>query len=653
MKPHLLRFALGIMLLLLLAACASAPDAPTPTETPDNLVIATDPPVVTPSPTRTNTPVPPTEEISPTFTITSTATEAVSEALILEQHLYALGFVEVGLVDGIIDDQTTLAIAHFQWLNQLPITGEISPELMRTLEQDNPVTPLVPPPFPARTLAHYLPSGIEINFLSARLDGLGYLDPGDPAFDPFDFNTLTQAAVQDFQRAHGLNPNGMVDYPTWNQIFSPLAINASGETRFLPADEWDWSTVLFPLLKDPIDLAFDGQFLWVLHSSGESAFDNQLLRINPQAGLLNQGTPITIGKTDMPDWEMPPNSEVSAMLFDGNRLWFLIPRSDGPPQIISLIPGSAEKFLHQTFADQLEGGFPGRALGFDGNRIWATDDNRAWAINRQTGRTTHSFEVGWVTRGKMTFDGRCMWMAGQSGLATFHTGGNYPCPGDIHAYSMPSDDVAFDGQRIWSTGERWDSVYWLDIDAGVMGVPVTVGGAPSALTYDGSILWVSNRGDNTVQGIDPTTGSLGPVIPTGRQPSAILREGDNLWVINAGDLTLQRINVADYQIEIIQPTVTPTPTITLTPTLTITPTLPPLTRNLQLTSPQMTGDDVRLLQNQLIDLGYEQIGVADGIFGPLTDEGVRLFQTINDLTVDGIVGPITWGVLFSGEALGP
>lgn len=341
------------------------------------------------------------------------------------------------------------------------------------------------------------------------------------------------------------------------------------------------------------------------------------------------------------------------MLFDGNRLWFLIPRSDGPPQIISLIPGSAEKFLHQTFADNLEFGFPARALGFDGNRIWATDDNRAWAINRQTGRSTHSFEVGWATRGKMTFDGRCMWMVGESGLATFHTGGNYPCPGADFAHSMPSGDVVFDGQRIWSNSESSGAVLWIDVEAGVMGVPVTVGSAPSALAYDGSILWVSNRGDNTVQGIDPATGSLGPVIPTGHRPSAILREGDNLWVINAGDRTLQRINVADYKIEIIQPTVTPTPTITLTPTKTITPTLPPLTRNLRLTSPRMTGDDVRLLQTQLLDLGYEEIGLADGIFGPMTDEGVRLFQSINDLTVDGIVGPLTWGVLFSGEALGP
>lgn len=47
------------------------------------------------------------------------------------------------------------------------------------------------------------------------------------------------------------------------------------------------------------------------------------------------------------------------------------------------------------------------------------------------------------------------------------------------------------------------------------------------------------------------------------------------------------------------------------------------------------GEDVKTLQNKL-NL------IADGIFGPLTDEAVREFQKTNGLTVDGIVGPKTW-----------
>ena len=50
------------------------------------------------------------------------------------------------------------------------------------------------------------------------------------------------------------------------------------------------------------------------------------------------------------------------------------------------------------------------------------------------------------------------------------------------------------------------------------------------------------------------------------------------------------------------------------------------------------GDDVKTLQRKL-NL------VADGIFGPRTEEAVREFQNLHGLTVDGIVGPKTWAAL--------
>lgn len=50
------------------------------------------------------------------------------------------------------------------------------------------------------------------------------------------------------------------------------------------------------------------------------------------------------------------------------------------------------------------------------------------------------------------------------------------------------------------------------------------------------------------------------------------------------------------------------------------------------------GEDVKSLQRKL-NL------IADGIFGPLTDEAVREFQKKNGLAVDGIVGPKTWAAL--------
>jgi uncharacterized protein YgiM (DUF1202 family) len=90
-----------------------------------------------------------------------------------------------------------------------------------------------------------------------------------------------------------------------------------------------------------------------------------------------------------------------------------------------------------------------------------------------------------------------------------------------------------------------------------------------------------------------------------------------------------------------------------TPTSPPLPTIPPLTRNLRLTSPYMSGDDVLQLQQRLLDLGYEEIGTADGTFGPKTDQAVRQFQTLNGLAVDGIVGQTTWEAIFSSTAVSP
>jgi DNA invertase Pin-like site-specific DNA recombinase len=49
---------------------------------------------------------------------------------------------------------------------------------------------------------------------------------------------------------------------------------------------------------------------------------------------------------------------------------------------------------------------------------------------------------------------------------------------------------------------------------------------------------------------------------------------------------------------------------------------------------------VRVLQRQLRRLG-DRPGPIDGLFGPLTERGVRRFQRRSDLRVDGIVGPKT------------
>ena len=56
------------------------------------------------------------------------------------------------------------------------------------------------------------------------------------------------------------------------------------------------------------------------------------------------------------------------------------------------------------------------------------------------------------------------------------------------------------------------------------------------------------------------------------------------------------------------------------------------------------GDDVKGLQQLLIANGFDP-GPVDGDFGPRTNAAVVAYQKARGLTVDGVVGPQTWGAL--------
>lgn len=67
---------------------------------------------------------------------------------------------------------------------------------------------------------------------------------------------------------------------------------------------------------------------------------------------------------------------------------------------------------------------------------------------------------------------------------------------------------------------------------------------------------------------------------------------------------------------------------------------------------------IKAIQNKLNDKGYGPLDVSVGVFGPKTVSAVKLFQAQNTdqngdlLRPDGVVGAITWAVLF-GETTVP
>ena len=59
----------------------------------------------------------------------------------------------------------------------------------------------------------------------------------------------------------------------------------------------------------------------------------------------------------------------------------------------------------------------------------------------------------------------------------------------------------------------------------------------------------------------------------------------------------------------------------------------------------MRGEDVSVVQQLLKDQGYFTYHQITGYFGTITEAAVKAFQKANGLVADGIVGPVTGGVM--------
>ena len=147
------------------------------------------------------------------------------------------------------------------------------------------------------------------------------------------------------------------------------------------------------------------------------------------------------------------------------------------------------------------------------------------------------------------------------------------------------------------------------------------------------------------------TGTVDGQYGTGTYSAVQLFQARNGLTVDgkAGALTLARLFSADAIASgSATPSPSPSPTPTPTPTLPAAST-PTATPSRTLRSGD-TGEDVRLLQQRLIDLGYLK-SKADGIFGSGTVTAVKAFQKANGLTADGVAGSATYRKLYSDSAV--
>lgn len=60
-------------------------------------------------------------------------------------------------------------------------------------------------------------------------------------------------------------------------------------------------------------------------------------------------------------------------------------------------------------------------------------------------------------------------------------------------------------------------------------------------------------------------------------------------------------------------------------------------RTLEVKKPRMNGEDVKAVQNALLDLGFSEVGEADGYYGPMSEGAVKELKKLIGVSVNGYV----------------
>lgn len=554
----------------------------------------------------------------------------------LEQQLLSLGYAEVGLVDGVFDNQDEAAVKHFQLLSNLPIMGGVDEVIRGALEDSNPAPYYLPPAFPGKVSPVSSTTMVcDDHALQDRLAVMGYLQPGSEEWSLGAFGHETRDALMEFQSYYMDEADGIPDLESWKKVFSPIPHWTFGGAM---VSVEDWTTSIYPADQNVVAMAWDGSRLWLAVSKGSYLYENYLIRIDPNE---HPAEAVTIIRPRDCETQY---SQIVNMVYSGGKIWLLYSTdADGNPVPLlqTIDPESGIARTPFEFASCPDGYcVPATGMGVTKGQLWVAANDRAYSIDPSSGRVLVSRPVGYLASANMVYDGQCFWYLGEASTTSFN-----PLGGACRQSN--ADNTLFygypetDGTLVWTA--NYDGTFsQLNLNTGVSIILEPIVSSPASMVYGLNNLWIADNETSSIVGYSPELGNYGEPIPFhGAAPTLMLYESNYLWVYFWESGSVERINIENYA---ITPTNrTATPVFTATPS----PTPPVLSRTLSLTNPNMQGDDVLMLQNALLALGYTELGVPDGSFGKLTDKAVRRYQEENGLTIDGVVGPITWEKIFS------
>lgn len=261
----------------------------------------------------------------------------------------------------------------------------------------------------------------------------------------------------------------------------------------------------------PEDPAFDGLQVWV-----PNRMANTIQRYDAVSNKLN-GT-ITL-----------PASTGGArrLVFDGTYMW-------------AFVLSEPRVYKYDT-AGRLQSGFPitirdiaDRAV-FDGDFIWAsTNANTLERINVAT-RAVTSFPVS--TQGAVGFDGRYVWISGDTLVKFDPASGREVSSIPGLAASTGTSGLTFDGTFMWVNSDMATAqVYKVNVQTNQVVAMVDVPLGVHGNAFDGTLLWVPCTDASQVAKIDVRTNQVVGVVdmPPGSSPHDIVFDGMFMWVTAEG-----------------------------------------------------------------------------------------------------------------------
>jgi peptidoglycan hydrolase-like protein with peptidoglycan-binding domain len=170
-------------------------------------------------------PTPPAQMNTPAPVNTDGATVRAGDhgtaVLHAQQRLITLGYLPHGADDGVFGGQTQAAVQRFQAFRKITADGVIGAGTWAELKK-SPAPELAGAPAPEKVPTSVLKpgdKGPDVTTLQRKLSGSGIRGARGITVNGT-FNSQTEVAVRNYQKAEGLQIDGIVGPATWAQLFA-------------------------------------------------------------------------------------------------------------------------------------------------------------------------------------------------------------------------------------------------------------------------------------------------------------------------------------------------------------------------------------------------------------------------------------------------